>query len=417
MAKFFDVLIIGGGAAGITCANIIKMQDENISVAVLEQMPRVLKKLLVTGNGRCNISNKKIEPSRYHGENSGFCKYALTTYGNFVSEVFFNQLGIVFTYDKEGKAYPYSLQASSVVDALRFKAEETGVQIFTENKVTDIEKSGNAYKIITENGAYKTENLVIAAGALSGGDSVGSNGSVLKILEKMGYKTVKTTPALVQIKTENAVTKSLKGIKVEAAASLLIDERLERTEKGEVLFCDYGLSGPPVMQISRAVERSGGNIEILLDLMPDYSFDSVYDMIRYRRQIFKSRSMEEFFTGLLNKRVGQAIVKLSGIKLSEKAETLTPDNIKSLTENIKKMQFKVTGTTGFINSQVTAGGLDTSAFDDETMMSEKDEGLYCIGEILDIDGDCGGFNLQWAWSSAMCAADAICDKLIKDDNN
>ncbi len=411
MTKIYDVAVIGGGAAGLAVSNIIKMSDKNISVVIMESLPRVGKKLMLTGNGRCNITNRKIEFSRYHGENAAFCKFALKNYDNFVSEVFFNQIGIVFSYDSEGRAYPYSLQGSSVVDALRFSAMGKGVEIFTETPVTDIQKTQDGYKVHSGDLCIKCTALVIAAGLYSGGNSVGSDGSMLKILEKMGYKTVKTTPAIVQVKTKNDITKSLKGIKVNAKATLYCGQNEERSETGEVLFTEYGLSGPPILQISRAVERFSGDKTIELDLMPEYSFTAVYDMIRYRSSVLESRPLEEFFTGLLNKRVGQAVIKLSGLKLSDKSDALTENDIKQMAQIIKKMPFVVTGTTGFINSQVTAGGLDTTQFDDQTMMSEKDKGLYCIGEILDIDGDCGGFNLQWAWSSAMCAADSICDYL------
>lgn len=411
MAKFYDVCVIGGGASGLAVAGIIKMHNREISVAVLEKLPRVGKKLITTGNGRCNITNRKIEPSRYHGENVGFCKFALKNYDNFVAEVFFNELGLVFTYDEEGRAYPYSLQASSVVDALRFSADSKGVHTFCDTRVTDIKKTDDGYKIITDGDIYKSSVLVVAAGLYSGGESVGCDGSVLKILKNMGYKTVPTTPAIVQIKTDNTITKSLKGIKVNGTVELKADDKLVREEKGEVLFCDYGLSGPPVLQISRGVERIKGQKTIELDLMPEYRFENVCDMIRYRTAVLKDRKLEEFFTGMLNKRVGQTIIKMSGLSLSDDVETITAEDIKTIALNIKKMTFNVVSTTGFNNSQVTAGGLDTSQFDNETMMSERDKGLFCIGEILDIDGDCGGFNLQWAWSSAMCAADAICDFL------
>ncbi len=411
MSRYYDVVITGGGASGLACSVIIKMHGEEISVCILEQLNRVGKKLITTGNGRCNITNRNAEPSKYHGENAGFCRYALKNYDNFATEVFFNQLGIIFTYDSEGRAYPYSLQASSVVDALRFAAEEKGVEIFTEHAVTDVFKNESGYTVTAGGEKFKTPVFIAAGGLYSGGEKAGSNGSMLKILEKLGYRTVKTTPAIVQIKTESALTRSLKGIKVNAKATLFCDGKPLRSETGEVLFCDYGLSGPPVMQISRETERKKGEKHIALDLMPEYDIQRVFDMIRYRKSVLSKRPLEEFFTGMLNKRVGQAIVKLSGLKLSDFSDTLTTDDIKRLAQNIKNLSFAVTGTAGFINSQVTAGGLDTSGFDDTTMMSEKDEGLFCIGEILDIDGDCGGYNLQWAWSSAMCAADAVCEYL------
>jgi predicted Rossmann fold flavoprotein len=245
----------------------------------------------------------------------------------------------------------------------------------------------------------------------SGGKKLGSNGSALEVLKRIGYKTVKATPAIVQVRTETDITRSLKGIKVDADATIFVNEKAVRSDFGEVLFCDYGLSGPPIMQISRVVDRTVGNKKIVLDLMPEYSFENVCDMLQFRVTALINRNLEEFFTGMLNKRVGQAIVKLSGLKLSESVSKLRNADIKKMATIIKSMCFNVTGTTGFENSQVTAGGLDTAQFDDKTMMSKKDEGLYCIGEILDIDGDCGGFNLQWAWSSAICAAESVCDYL------
>lgn len=415
MAGIYDVIIIGGGASGLACADVLKMNSADISVCLLEGLPRVGKKLITTGNGRCNITNKKIEASRYHGKNPLFCRWALGTFDNFTAEVFFNRLGVIFYYDEKGRAYPYSMQASSVVDALRLFAEKSGVEVFTETPVTAIECTKGGYKVYSGNNCFKAQNVVVAAGLLSGGEKLGSNGSMLKILKNMGYKTVSTTPSLVQLKTENTLTNSLRGIKVTAKATLILNKKAFCENYDEVLFCDYGLSGPAIMQISREAARATNDAEISLDLMPDYRKESVYDMIRYRAAVLKDRNLEDFFTGMLNKRVGQAVIKLCGLKLSSTADSLSTDDFKALTEIIKDMRFKVTGNTGFSNSQVTAGGLDTTLFDDETMMSDIHKGLFCIGEILDIDGDCGGFNLQWAWSSAMAAAEAICDRLDTND--
>ena len=232
---------------------------------------------------------------------------------------------------------------------------------------------------------------------------------MLDVLKKAGYKIVKTTPAIVQLKTDNSLTRSLKGIKINAEAKLFINNRLVRGEFGEVLFCDYGLSGPPIMQISREAERVHGEKEITLDLMSEYTFVNVCDMLNFRASALLSRPLGEFFTGMLNKRVGQAIIKLCDLKLTDSVSTLNSNDIKRMANVIKGMKFKVLGTTDFENSQVTAGGLDTNQFNPRTMESKLEKGLYCIGEVLDIDGDCGGFNLQWAWSSAICAANAVCE--------
>ena len=401
-----DVIIVGGGASGLCAAVLIKKLCADKTVRLLEALPRVGKKLIVTGNGRCNISNKDISINHYHGENREFCEYALEKYDLSVCREFFESIGVPFTFEEE-KAYPSSLQAGSVVDCLRFAAEELGVIIHTDTKVTNINSLGKYYKVIAGKLSFVADNVIIATGGLAGGEKFGCSGDMLEIFKKAGFKTVKQFPSIVQIKTVNDITKQLKGIKVDADVRIEKDGKVLRREFGEVLFTDYGLSGPPILQISREVSENGGN-KIFIDTMPDVDATSLCKIIIDRAKLFKNRQFEEFFTGMPNKRVGQVILKQAGLKLTDKAETLTDQTAFKITDIIKNMEFDVTGTTGFANAQATAGGLDTTQFNPKTMESAEFKNLYCIGEILDIDGDCGGFNLQWAWSSAMCAAYAIC---------
>ena len=405
----YNCLIIGGGASGLCAAIKIKQNNPEISVAIIEQLPRVGKKLITTGNGRCNITNRQITPERYHGENPTFSSSALKKYDVAFTEDFFKKIGIVFVYDETGRAYPYSLQASSVVDALRFTADSLGVETITETTAEKITRLKNGYSVKTNKGEFKARFVIIAAGLYSGGEKLGSTGKVMRIMrDDIGYKTGNGTPAIVQIKTATDNVRALKGIKVNATAALIADRKVLRKEYGEVLFCDYGLSGPPILQISREVERSNRNLEIELDIMPEYGFEELCDMLKERIKNLSHLVLEEFFTGMLNKRVGQTVLKNCGFKLSDPVSLLIGSEEKIVRE-IKQMTFKVTSTTGFLNSQVTAGGLNTNQFNPHTMMSLKDDGLFAIGEILDIDGDCGGFNLQWAWSSAFTAADHICE--------
>lgn len=409
-----DVIIIGGGAAGLVSAVYLKKQNPKLNIRILEALPRVGKKLLLTGNGRCNISNKNITLSRYHGEKVGFAEYALNRYNLEFTKAFFEDIGVDFVFEGD-KAFPASLQAGAVVDCLRFAAEESGVLIHTDTKVTNIQVFKNGYRVWCDKLSFVADTVIIAAGLFSGGYKCGSDGSMFELLKKAGFKTVKTTPAIVQLKTENDVAKQLKGIKLDALATLYNGSKTVRQEFGEILFCDYGLSGPAVMQLSREVPRNKNSMTLSLDIMPEISLCDLEKKLTKRAKSLSDRPLEEFFTGLLNKRVGQVILKQCGCKFTDAAETLDNGKIKLIAKIVKSFDFKVLDTTGFINSQVTAGGISTDEFIPVTMQSKNYENFYAVGEILDIDGDCGGFNLQWAWSSAFCAADDILRKY--NDNN
>ena len=407
MNSIYDVLIIGGGAAGLCAAVSLKKNNPTFKVAVIEQLARVGKKLILTGNGRCNITNEDLSKDKFHSESGDFFKAILEKLGREYTENFFEEMGIVFTTDDRGRVYPNSLQASSVVDSLRFKAEEVGVEFFTETKMLSYEKNGDKISVETDKGEYICKSLLITAGLFSGGKKMGSDGSVFKLMKNKGYKTVKVTPAIVQIRTETDIVKQLKGIKVDATATLKCGGQAIRKEFGEVLFCDYGLSGPPIMQISRAVEREKGQKTVCLDLMPQYDFNELIEILEKRVKFLSSRKLEEFFTGFLNKRVGQIVVKSAGLKLNDDVNVLTKSHIKKMVSLIKCLSFNVISSTGFENSQVTAGGISLTEFDENTLMSRREKGVFAAGEILDVDGDCGGYNLQWAWSSAFCVAEAI----------
>lgn len=404
-----DIAIIGGGAAGLVAAITAKRLAPALSVTVAEGLDRVGKKLITTGNGRCNILNSDLSLSHFHGENKGFCRFAFEKNGYSEIERFFESIGVDFT--KEGdRVYPASLQAASVVDALRFECEKIGVDTLLGCKIKSIKK-GEKFTLSSDSDKISAKAVIVATGLFSGGEKIGCDGSIFRLLKDMGLSAVKATPSLVQLKTETDFVKQLKGIKVDAKATLFCGGKSLAENTDEVLFCDYGLSGPAILQISRESARDDRKYEISLDLYPERDAEELLSSLSKRAVLLKDRSLEDFFTGSLNKRLGQVVLKYSGFKLSDPVSSLSKTDIERITNTLKDFRFKVTSNTGFLNSQVTAGGLSTKEFHEKTMMSKKIKGLFCAGEILDIDGDCGGFNLAWAWSSGMLAAESAVNYL------
>ena len=404
----YDLAIIGGGAAGITAAVYTKMLNKNLSVVVCERLDRILKKLITTGNGQCNITNKNIDISRYHGSDVHFAESVFNRFSNEETIDFFDKIGVSICFDEVGRAYPTSFQASSVVDSLRFAAEEYGVEIKCNCTVNDI-LPGKFFTLETSNGPISAKEIIVTGGLLSGGEKLGCDGKILTIIKSKGIKTVNTRPSIVQIKTKGDITRSLKGIKVNAAATLISDGKPIKTEKGEILFTDYGLSGPPILQLSC---RLGiiDDTSISINLLPDSDFNEVLSVLKKRRQNLQLRTAENFLTGFVNKRVGQVIVKNSGISLLTGVKDITDRQLKTVASMLRDMRFTVTGTNGFNNSQVTSGGISTDEIT-ENLESKKYKGMYFAGEVIDIDGDCGGFILQWAWSTAFITAKSVCEDL------
>ncbi len=397
-----DVAVIGGGASGLLAAITAKRQDKTKKVCVFESLDRVGKKLITTGNGRSNITNKEISLARFHGEKVGFAEFTLERFSGKTLEDFFLSVGIPFV-SEGNKVFPASLQASSVVDCLRFECERLGVEVLCSTKIEKI-VSGKTFTLISGNERFPAKTVICCGGLYSGGDKVGSDGSLYRILKDMGYKTVKLSPSIVQLKTEIDFVKQLKGIKVDAVATLLKNGKPIKSEFGEVLFCDYGLSGPAIMNISREAAREEQGFTVSLDLFPKLTQEALTDVLKDRKNLLKERTLEEFFTGMVNKRLGQVILKYCGYKLSEPACFFGDKDLKRVATALKAFEFKVTGNAGFLNSQAAAGGISTSEFSDKTLMSKKHPGLFACGEILDIDGDCGGFNLTWAFTSGILAA-------------
>lgn len=399
MATMNKVAVIGGGAAGLVAA--IAAARGGAKVVVYEKCPRAAKKILATGNGRCNMTNINADIKNYHGENPRFIKGAMNRFWVDETLEFFSEIGILAKEEENGKIYPYSLQASAVSDVLRMEAEHLGVKIICDFNVSDITKKNKEYKISAKNGNCGFADCVVLAAGGKASPNLGSDGSGYKFAEKLGHKITKLYPSLVQIKTDNTYTKALQGLKINGKALFYEKNKLKAEEKGEILFTDYGLSGPPIFNLSRLASVSeSGRIEI--DIMPEYSEEELYSMLKKRTT--SDKTLENYFVGMLAKKLGQVLLKSCNIApLSRKASSLGENELLQICKKIKSWSFDVRGTMSWNNAQVTAGGVDVSKINPSTMESQLAKGLFFAGEILDIDGDCGGYNLQWAWSSGYIA--------------
>ena len=398
-----EIAVIGGGASGLMAAITAKKSGKE--VIILERKDRILKKVLITGNGRCNITNVNANISNYFGKNISSVENILNRFTPQDTMDFFNELGIVCNEENRGKVYPLSGQASSVVDALRFEAERLGIKIETEFYVRKIEKDGFKFRIYSE-GRKKIEagRVILAAGGQSYPE-LGSNGSGFELAKELGHSVTKLSPSIVQLKTEKHQVKGLQGIKTDVAVTAYGDNKKICTYNGELLFTDYGISGNVVFNISFVMPLYK-NVEFEIDFMEKFDYNELYEMLKERKRILSHLTMENYFNGMINKKLGQFLSKVSGIeKLSKPVKDLNDSDIRKLCTVLKKYRVKILETTGFKNAQVTAGGVSLDEVNTETLESKIVKGLYFSGEVLDVYGECGGFNLQWAWASGYIAGE------------
>lgn len=397
-----DIAIIGGGASGLVAAISAKRHNPDLRVTIFESNQRVGKKLLTTGNGRCNLGNYGSFEGKYHGD-VDFAMNVLNRFGTSDTIDFFTGIGVECVELEEGKLFPSCLQAGGVVDQLRFMAEDLCAEILIENPVEDLSFKNGLFMIKTPQNTFAARRVIVSVGGAAAPKS-GSDGKGYSLLTKFGHKKTSIHPAIVQVITDNAPIKGLSGIKVEGKISCRTGQET-RVEYGEILFTDYGLSGPPVLQISGMISRNGGG-EITLDFIPERTFGEILEVLKRRKSIFKNRTAQHLLLGFMNKRLGETVIKRAGISLQTPISELSEGNLKEITSKIKKFQLNAKGTKGFDAAQVTAGGISTQHFNPETLESTLQKGLYAVGEVLNVDGDCGGFNLQWAWSTGYIAGGA-----------
>lgn len=402
----YTIGVIGGGAAGLTAA--IASAREGAEVTLFERNDRLGRKILSTGNGRCNLGNEKLEREYYYTSAPDFLDRCLQRFGTAETKAFFQGIGLMIK-SKNGYLYPFNEQAASVLDVLRYEVAALGIRVMTDCRIDQIEKKpgdGNI-ELRGNNTRYRFDRVILACGGRAA-PKTGSDGSGYRLAEQLGHTLIPIVPALVQLKCGGDFFKSVAGVRADALLTVVRRGEEIAGERGELQLTDYGISGIPVFQISRVVNyilRENKETEIRINFLPDFTDESFASFCESRMLRESGRTVEEFFTGMLHKKLMQLFVKMAGLKSTGKIADADRKKIFRVYELCRCWRISVTGSQSYENAQVCAGGVPLSQVT-EHLESKKMPGVYFAGELLDVDGKCGGYNLQWAWCSGYLAGTA-----------
>ena len=400
------VAVIGGGASGMMAA--ITAASEGAHVILLEHKDRIGKKLLSTGNGRCNFTNICQEPICYHSDNPGFPWKVIEKFNSRDIVAFFLQLG-VYSKNRNGCLYPNSDQASAVLDALRLELDRLDVELRTQVECREIRPGKNGFIIYTGKETVRADRVIICTGSKAA-PSTGSDGSGYDLAKKLGHRIVPVLPALVQLKCKGDFFKGLAGVRANGSVSVWSEGKCIAKDTGELQLTGYGISGIPVFQVSRYASRllyEKKEVCAVLDFMPDFTGKQMEAFLRARAETRPEKPAGMFLIGIFHKKLSELWIKLARIPREKRAGDLSEQEIGCLAELIKDFRVPVTGTNSFEQAQVCSGGVDTAGVDPDTMESLYVPGLHFAGEILDVDGMCGGYNLTFAWASGYIAGKSV----------
>lgn len=391
--------IIGGGASGMAAA-LAAAENRQVQVILLERQARVGRKLQSTGNGRCNLTNLHAAGRGYHGDEVGFSRYAIEQFDPDATRAWFHKLGLFTVAEDSGRVYPYSDQANSVVDVLRFALEKPNITVKLGFEVEKVKKTPEGFRLESRGECVVCDRLIIACGGLAG-TKLGGSMSGYKLLRALGHRCTKLRPTLVQLKSNWNGLAGLKGVRANCRTVIFHNGQRFAESTGELQFTEYGLSGPVIFEISRDVCQGGGAWLCRLDFLPEISEEVLTTELLRRKSTNLPAS--ELLTGILHNRLGRVLTRAVGISGNGPIRELSGSELEQVAHAVKGFDVPLTEPMGMDCAQVTAGGIVTGEFDEKTMESRLVQGLYACGEVLDVDGDCGGYNLQWAWSSGRLA--------------
>ena len=395
-----DMIVVGAGAAGLVAA--ITTARTGHTVTLLEQNTKIGKKILVSGNGKCNIDNKFISNNRFHGQNPDFIQEVLEDHDFDIVEKFFTSIGLELIEGKEGKMFPMSLQASSVVELLEYEAKRVGVQIKCDSAVTSISKEAELFTVETSQGTKRCKRLLLASGSPAAPQLGGSN-SGYAFATKMGHTLIPRHPSLVQLCSEEKWVRESAGVKIAGIAQLYANGEYVTEKKGDLLFTNYGISGLAILDLSREVSTRLANFdycELNLDFMPELSKEKLTNLLLNRIEEGSLKPLTLWMQGVLNKKLIHSILEQSKCKAKLESE-LNRKEVGKLVYAIKNLKLSINDTKGFKGAEVATGGINTTEVNPQTMESKLVPDLFFAGEILDVDGDRGGFNFHFAWVSGL----------------
>lgn len=398
-----NIAVIGGGASGMMAAITASLNRGRPHILLFERNDRVGKKILATGNGKCNFSNLRMKEECYYGGNSRIIQDFISRFNPADTVEFFRGLGMLVK-NRNGYLYPATDQASTVLDVLRIQMRELGIEIITGHKVTDIRKENEKFTVIAGGQTYTADSVILATGGQAA-PRTGSDGEGFRLARQLGHSVTECVPALVQLRCGQNELKAVAGVRQDAEISLFTDGKIRASERGELQLTDYGLSGIVIFQLSRIASyacRRKQKVQVVADLLPDYGEQELELLKTQRKLLFRGRNAEEFFTGILNKKLVLYFLKQIGLKTGQMMEEVPDQKIDEFFSLCKAWKLPVTGTNSFEQAQVSAGGIPWNEVSGD-LESRKVPGLFFAGEIMDVDGKCGGYNLQWAWTSGYIA--------------
>ncbi len=402
--KSFDCVVIGGGASGMMAA--ITAARNGANVAIIEHTGRLGSKILQTGNGKCNFTNLAMDIDCFQNDNKDFVADVLSVFDQYAVIEFFKELG-VWHKERNGYIYPHSETAASLQDALRMEVSKQGVNTLLQTEVLDVcvDECGSYSVKCADDTFVKGKCLVLATGSKAA-PKTGSDGSGYKLAKKLGVTVKKPLPALVQLVSDNSLCKAMAGVRSTGLVSLYVDGKVVSEDTGEVQYADYGISGIPVFQISRYAVKAvdeGRAVVVKIDMIPDISKDELYADIRRRYEDDYDKNIEQFFAGIVNKKLVYAASKLANIDINACVGSVKLAKLNQVVDTLKAFEFNIVSFKGFDSGQICQGGVALEEINPATMEHINQSGLFFAGEVLDVDGKCGGYNLQWAWSSGFVA--------------